>query len=97
MERRSERRLAIYLPGSYRSMGGMTQDMSFSEISSTGCRVMADRGDFKEGETLELFLGPVGPIGGTVRWTKGDMAGVQFDAPLDAAIVGYFVAFIKPS
>lgn len=95
MERRSERRLSIDLPGSFRRGGDPLQVMYFSQISSKGCRMTAEDAALTTGERIELFLGPVGPIDAQVRWINETGIGVEFEAPLDPAIVGYFVAFIN--
>lgn len=68
--------------------------MYFSQISSKGCRVTADDLDLAVGDAISLFLGPVGPIDGSVRWVKDYRAGVEFDVALDAVVVSYFAAFI---
>lgn len=94
MERRSERRLSIDLPGSFRRHNDPLQVMYFSQLSSRGCRMRTEDPALFAGERIELFLGPVGPIDAHVRWIDEARAGVEFAAPVDAAIVGYFVAFI---
>jgi hypothetical protein len=95
MERRSEGRLSVDLPGSYLVAGRDTRGMFFSQISSKGCRLAADDMELAVGDGLELYLGAIGPISGVVRWVSESAAGVEFDAALDAAIVGYFAAFIN--
>ena len=35
-----------------------------------------------------------GPMDATVRWTRDNLAGVEFHVALDAAVVSYFEAFI---
>lgn len=93
MQRRSESRLSVDLPGSYTARG-ISRAMYFSQISSKGCRVTTDEIDLHIGEAISLYLGPVGPIDGIVRWRSGDRAGIEFEAALDGAVVGYFAAFI---
>jgi hypothetical protein len=95
MERRTESRLSVDLPGSYQSADGPSRSMFFSQMSSKGCRLQAYDLDLATGDGVELFLGPVGPIAGTVRWAGGNAAGVEFHTALDSAIVGYFAAFIN--
>lgn len=95
MERRTESRLSVDLPGAYRTVGQDARTMFFSQISSKGCRVTADDLDLTIGDAVELRLGPIGPIEGVVRWARGNMAGVEFNTAIEAALVGYFAAFIS--
>jgi hypothetical protein len=95
MERRSESRLSVELPGSYQVAGDEAHSMFFSQISSRGCRLAADELALEVGAGIELYLGAIGPIGGVVRWVRSGAAGVEFDAALDAMIVGHFAAFIN--
>lgn len=95
MERRSESRLSVELPGSVRIGDAEAGSMFFSQISSKGCKLTAEELSFAVGATVELYLGPVGPVEGIVRWVRDNSAGVEFDVALDAAVVGYFGAFIN--
>ena len=95
MERRTESRLSVELPGSYRMEGWDIRAMFFSQISSKGCRLTAENVELDIGDEIELFLGPVGPISANVRWVARNAAGVEFDTAVDAEVVGYFAAFIN--
>lgn len=93
MGRRNESRLSVDLPGSYIRCD-RSHAMFFSQISASGCRLTTDDSDLRVGDAIGLYLGPVGPIDGIVRWVSDGCAGVEFGVPLDAAVVGYFAAFI---
>jgi hypothetical protein len=95
MERRKEARLSVQLPGSYRPPGGSPHSIFFSQLSSRGCRVTAAELGLGQGDPVELHLGPIGPIAADVRWVDKGAAGIEFRETLDAAIVGYFAAFIN--
>lgn len=95
MERRRETRLAVELPGTYGTDERRQEPMFFSQLSSKGCRLAASELALFAHGRIAVFLGPVGPIAGTVRWIDGTTAGVEFDTALDAAIVTYFAAFIN--
>lgn len=94
MDRRRERRLSVELPGSYRSDGTESRDIYYSQISANGCRLTGVRYGLRVGDVIELSLGPIGPMDATVRWTRDNLAGVEFHVALDAAVVSYFEAFI---
>jgi hypothetical protein len=95
MERRKETRLAVELPGSYRTAGGSPHSIFFSQLSSRGCRVTAAELGLSKNDPVKLHLGPIGPITADVRWVGKGAAGVEFREALDAAVVGYFAAFIN--
>lgn len=93
MERRRESRLFVELPGSYRQRGSEAYDIIFGQISANGCSLSHVRPNLVTGDTIHLSLGPMAPIGATVRWRSEDKAGVEFDEPLEAFIVEHFAAF----
>lgn len=95
MERRKETRLSVELPGSCQAPGGSPHSIFFSQLSSRGCRVTAAELGLGKGDPVEIHLGPIGPITADVRWVGEGAAGVEFREALDAAIVGYFAAFIN--
>ena len=95
MERRSESRLSVELPGSYHTPGQESRSMFFSQISSKGCRITGYDMQLEAGDAVDLHLGAIGPIPGIVRWAAPKTAGIEFDTALDAAIVSYFTAFIN--
>lgn len=96
MERRRESRLFINAPGTYRAIGadssGKTHAMFFSQISASGCRIAEEGCALEPGDRIEIALGPVDEVTATVRWARDNLAGVEFDEPLDAPIVEFFAA-----
>ena len=94
MERRKERRISVELPGTFRVRGQDPRTMFFSQISAHGCRLAAEDMGLGIGESVEVYLGAVGPIGAVVRWIAENSAGVEFDVALDEAVVAYFAVFI---
>lgn len=95
MERRSESRLSVELPGTFETPGQEQRGMFYSQISSRGCRMAGHDLLLEAGDAVELHLGAIGPIDGKVRWVLANAVGVEFDVALDAAIVSYFAAFIN--
>lgn len=95
MERRSERRLFVEVPGHYKVPESRSRYIFFSQISAGGCRLTEDDSPLEPGVLIELHLGPVGPLEATVRWKRDGMVGVQFSVPLEDAIVDFFAAYCQ--
>jgi hypothetical protein len=95
MDRRSESRLFVEVPGSYHEVGpdGPSHDIVFGAISGGGCRLNKVEPHVAVGDVIALSLGPIGPLEATIRWRRGDQAGVQFHERLDPAIVDFFAAY----
>ena len=93
MDRRRHTRLSVEVAGSYRAPAGRHRTVFVSQISATGCRLSEGECQLATGERIELSLGTVGPMNATVRWCAEHDAGVEFDVPLESAIVSYFAAF----
>jgi hypothetical protein len=54
-----------------------------TDLGLSGCRIRTEAVGVTRSETLQLWLGEVGPIAGKLKWTKGGALGVLFDTPLD--------------
>ncbi|MCC6828564.1 MAG: PilZ domain-containing protein [Novosphingobium sp.] len=93
MDRRRHTRLSVEVAATYRAATGRYRTGFVTQISATGCRLAEGEGSLATGERIELNLGPVGPLPATVRWCAHHDAGVEFDMPLESAIVGYFTAY----
>jgi hypothetical protein len=93
MDRRRESRLFVEVPGSYQEDGAQPQDIMFDAISANGCRLNRVAAHLRVGDSVDLHLGPIGPLRATIRWRRDAMAGVEFHEPLEPAIVDYFAAF----
>ena len=92
MDRRRESRLFVEVSGSYRDGAGEPLEITFGQISVSGCRLKHVAAHLAVGDTIELSLGPIGPVNATIRWRRDDLAGVEFREPLEAAIVAFFAA-----
>jgi len=68
--------------------------MYYSQISSQGCRLSGLEHTFEPGDTIEVSLGPIGPIDATVRWSRDGSVGIEFESALEAEVVAYFAAII---
>lgn len=93
MERRRHARLTVEVAGSYQTGSGPLRTVFLSQISAKGCRLAESECALVTGDRIELSLGPVGPMAGTVRWHDDHYVGVEFDLALEPAFVSYFAAF----
>ena len=58
-----------------------------TDLAVNGCRVRSNAVGVSRSETVVLHVGDVGPIAGSLKWTKGGALGVAFDEPLEQAEV----------
>src|SRR6218665_2763621 len=93
MERRRHARLSVEVAGAYCQPSGPLRTVFLSQISAKGCRLAETECTLATGDRIELSLGPVGPMTGTVRWHDAQHVGIEFDLALEPAIVSYFAAF----
>lgn len=67
-----------------------------TDLGATGCRVRTEAVGVTRSEALQLWLGEVGPIAGTLKWSKGGALGVLFDTPLDEGTLEALLAAGEP-
>lgn len=67
-----------------------------TDLGLQGCRVRTEAIGVTRSETMQLWLGEVGPIAGRLKWTKGGSLGVLFDSPLDEGTLEALLAAGKP-
>lgn len=58
-----------------------------TDLAVNGCRLRSNAVGVSRSEAVVLHVGDVGPIAGSLKWTKGGALGVSFDEPLDEAVV----------
>jgi hypothetical protein len=68
----------------------------FTDLGLRGCRVRTEAVGVTRSEALQLWLGEVGPIAGTLKWTKGGSLGVLFDTPLEEDTLKALLATGEP-
>jgi hypothetical protein len=68
-----------------------------TDLGLAGCRVRTEAVGVTRSEPLQLWLGEIGPIAGTLKWTKGGSLGVLFDNPLDEDTLEALLAAGEPS
>jgi hypothetical protein len=86
--RRAERR-PVMMPTLCRTQSGLRDNARISDISPQGCCLATHSLAFSPG--MRVVIRPQGLEGitGTVRWTEGYSAGVEFDAPLYEPVVDH--------
>jgi hypothetical protein len=88
--RRSER-LGTVLPARCRSRSGFVDRLIISDLSCHGCRVESFALTLHEGDLVVITPKGLEGICGTVRWTSGHTAGIEFATPLYAPVVEHLV------
>lgn len=61
-----------------------------SDLSAKGCRITADDMSLAVGQIVVLRPDNLEDLAGTVKWTSGQRAGIEFSRPLNPAIVQQF-------
>ncbi len=67
-----------------------------TDLGLEGCRVRTEAVGVTRSEALQLWLGELGPVAGTLKWTKGGSLGVRFDKPLEEATLEALLAAGEP-
>lgn len=93
MNRRTESRLFVEVPGSYQAGNAAPCHIVFSAISANGCRLNHIAPHMRVGDVIALYLGPIGPVKATIRWRGDSSAGVEFHEPLEDAVVDFFATY----
>jgi PilZ domain len=84
--RRSDR-LDVVLPARCRSRSGFVDRVTVVDISSEGCRIESFGLTLREGDLVVLTPQMLEGLCGTVRWTDGHSAGIEFATPLYGPVV----------
>lgn len=89
--RRNDRK-PVVLAAQCRTQSGMRDSGSISDISAEGCCVTTKSLFFRVGTRVVIRPDGIEGLTGVVRWIEGERAGVEFDAPLYAAVVDHLAA-----
>ncbi len=79
---RKTERHGISVQGRYRTGSGVAKDVDILDISETGCRFYDRFGRMVPGTEISLRIGSIGPVIATVRWSRQQFVGVEFENPL---------------
>ena len=70
------------------SIGGHeAQDALVTDLGLTGCRMRANAIGVTKSDSVELWLGEIGPIASRLEWTRGGALGVSFKTPLEPELL----------
>ncbi len=58
------------------------------DLGAHGCRLLGLSIGVTKSDPLELWLDDAGPVAARLKWVKRGSLGVEFDAPLDAELLG---------
>lgn len=88
--RRSERQPLI-LPARVRSRSGFLDRVMITDLSPDGCRIESRALTIHPGDLVVLRPEGLEGLGGLIRWTRGEMAGVEFERPLYGPVVEHLL------
>ena len=97
MEGRRDERHGLIVNGRYRTGRGLPMDIVLHDLSKSGCQIHDRLGRLEVGQFLTVRIGAIGPIEAHVRWLEGRNAGIQFDTPLNDAVLDHIRAVAEPA
>lgn len=87
VERRADERAAVNIAGRCRAGDRETQEVLVTDLGAAGCRLLGLSAGVTKSDRLELWLGEAGPFAARLKWAKRGLLGVDFERPLDAALL----------
>jgi hypothetical protein len=87
LERRADERTAVNLAGRCRAGDRDMQEVLVTDLGAAGCRMLGLSAGVTKSDRLELWLGESGPFAARLKWAKRGLIGVEFDCPLDTALL----------
>jgi hypothetical protein len=96
MKDRRDERHGLIVNGRYRTGRGLPMDIVLHDLSRSGCQIHDRMGRLEVDQFLTIRIGPIGPIDAHVRWLEGRNAGIQFDTPLNDAVLDHICTLAEP-
>jgi len=97
---RRSRRLSLAMPARCRTLKGFVEDVVIRDISAEGCRIVSHALTVRSGAQVVVRPNGMEGLCGTVRWVRGQEAGIEFDRPLYLPVVEHmhrrFASFLPP-
>ena len=97
--RRSERHVLV-MPARCRSRSGFVDRVVINDISRLGCRIESCALTMRKGDPVVITPEVLEGLCGTVRWTEGNAAGIEFATPLYGPVVEHlcrlYATFLTP-
>lgn len=97
MRDRRDDRHGLIVNGRYRTGRGMAMDIVLHDLSKSGCQIHDRLGRLEVDQFVTIRIGPIGPIDAHVRWLEGRKAGIQFDTPLNDAVLEHVCSLAEPA
>ena len=94
-EHRATQRRPVTMTVQCRTQSGMRDSGKISDISETGCCVVADGLFFKVGTRLVIRPEGLEGLVGTVRWVAGSKAGVEWENPIYGPVLDHLVSALR--
>jgi hypothetical protein len=86
---RREDRLEVTIPARCRTRFGFTDWLMVRDISRFGCRVESQAITLSAGDLVVITPSMLEGQCGTVRWVRGNEAGIEFASPLYGPVVDH--------
>lgn len=83
---RAEMRHPVTITGKVRTTSG-SREVVVRDLSTKGCQFEDVWNNLNPGTQLTVQIGPISPIGGSVKWRRGKQVGVAFDSPLYPSVM----------
>ncbi len=65
----------------------LVDDVELGDLTAEGCSILMDRPNLEVGQAVSIRFAALKGQAGIVRWISDAKAGIQFDEPLDAALI----------
>ena len=86
---RDKRRRRVRVDASLRGGDGAARGARLCDLSEAGCRLEFESGALDADQAVTVRPTALEKLKGTVRWTRGNVAGVEFADPLHPAVVDH--------
>lgn len=84
---RDDTRQRVSIEARCRAADREVQDVLVMDLGQTGCRLLGVAAGVTKSDPLQIWLAEAGPFAARLCWAKNGSLGVEFDEPLDEALV----------
>ncbi len=84
---RDDSRQRVSLEARCRAADREIQDVLVMDLGQNGCRLLGVAAGVTKNDPLQLWLGDAGPFAARLCWAKRGSLGVEFEEPLEEALV----------
>jgi len=86
-DRRREGRHRVLMSGRCHLAPGQSPEVWLTQISVWGCQITVREGLLAADQHVVIKTGAIEGLPGIVRWTLGELAGIEFAQPLDEGVL----------